>query len=55
MKHYTYVSLNFGFLFWLGGCMNTANQPGHGFWDGVIWFYYVGRYVARHFTALTAF
>lgn len=41
-----------GFFGWLGGAAYVAHQPGYGFWDGVIWLYYVGRYVAVHFTAL---
>lgn len=42
-----------GFFGWLGGAVHVANQPGYGFWDGLIWLYYVGRYVATHFTVLT--
>lgn len=41
-----------GFLVWLGGAVWVAHQPGCAFWDGVIWPYYVGRYVAMHFAAL---
>ncbi len=40
-----------GFFGWLGGAVYTANQPGMNFWDGVIWLYYVGRYIAVHFGA----
>lgn len=35
---------------WLGGAVYTYNQPGMDFWDAVIWLYYVGRFVAQHFT-----
>jgi hypothetical protein len=45
--------LSLGMLAWLGGAFHVAAQPGHGFWDGVIWMWYVGRYIATHFTALT--
>jgi hypothetical protein len=38
-------------IMWLGGAVHTANLPGFGFWDGLIWLYYVGRYVATHFGA----
>ena len=41
-----------GFSGWLGGAVWVANQPGFGFWDGVIWLYYVGRFAAQHFAAL---
>lgn len=37
-------------IMYLGGAFFTANQPGMGFWDGLIWLWYVGRYVAQHFT-----
>ena len=37
-------------LAWLGGAFWVANQPNNSFWDGVIWFWYVGRYIAAHFT-----
>lgn len=46
------TKLSLGFLSWLGGAVWVAHQPGHGFWDGIVWMYYVGRYVAQHFTAL---
>lgn len=45
--------LSLGFLAWLGGAIHVMNQPGGDFWDGLIWLYYVGRYIAIHFTALT--
>ena len=45
--------LSLSFLAWLGGAFWVADQPGHGFWDGVVWMWYVGRYIAKHFTALT--
>lgn len=35
---------------WLGAAFWTANQPGNGFWDGVVWMWYLGRYIAAHFT-----
>ena len=37
---------------WLGGAFWVARQPDCGFWDGVIWLWYVGRYIAEHFTVL---
>ena len=43
-----------GFIGWLGGAVHIANQPGMNFWDGVVWLYYVGRYVAQHFTILVS-
>lgn len=46
------VRIGFGTLTWLGGAIHTMNQPGCGFWDGVVWMYYVGRFIAVHFTAL---
>lgn len=39
-------------LMWLGGAVWLANQPGYNFWDGLIWVYYVGRYIAMHATAI---
>lgn len=47
------TNLSLGFLTWLGGAVHVAHQPGLGFWDGIVWLYYVGRYVAEHFVALT--
>jgi len=47
------TSIGFGFLFWLGGALFTMNQPGMNFLDGLIWLYYVGRFVAQHFTTLS--
>ena len=41
------------FLAWLGGAVYVYNQPGYGFWDALIWLYYVGRFVAMHFAALS--
>jgi hypothetical protein len=38
---------------WLGGAFWVGNQPGNNFWDGVVWLWYVGRYIAAHFTLLT--
>lgn len=49
---FTTSSVGFGIIGWLGGAVHVANQPGYGFWDGLIWMYYVGRYVAQHFTQL---
>lgn len=40
------------FLMWLGGAFWVARQDGMGFWDGVVWLWYVGRYIAAHFTML---
>lgn len=40
-----------GFLWWLGGAWWVGHQPGMGFWDGIFWLFYVGRYTAQHFTA----
>jgi len=48
------TKVTFGFLFWLGGAMHVYNQPSYGFWDALIWLYYVGRYVAMHFAATPA-
>lgn len=48
----TTTYLSFGFLWWLGGAMWVYNQPGYGFWDALIWVYYVGRFVASHFAQL---
>jgi len=45
--------VSFGFLFWLGGAIHIMNQPGMGFWDGVVWLYYVGRFVAIHYAQLS--
>jgi hypothetical protein len=45
--------LSLGFVAWLGGAVWVANQLGYGFWDGVVWLFYVGRYIAAHFTQLT--
>ncbi len=39
-------------LLWLGGAVHFYNLPGYGFWDALIWLYYIGRYIALHFTAL---
>lgn len=41
------------FITWLGGAMWVAKQPGFNGWDALIWLYYVGRFIAIHFTALT--
>jgi len=51
VRHTTNLSL--GFFWWLGGAVWVAHQPGYNFWDGLIWLYYVGRYVAKHFAALS--
>jgi hypothetical protein len=40
------------FLIWLGGAVHVYNVPGYEVWDAMIWFYYVGRYVAVHFAQL---
>ncbi len=55
MEHYRHISCNLsiGFFAWLGGAFWVAEQPGMGFWDGVFWLWYVGRFVAQHFTALS--
>ena len=45
--------LSLGLLTWLGGAVHVAHQQGNGFWDGVVWMYYVGRYVAAHFAVLS--
>lgn len=45
------TTMSLGFLAWLGGAVHTANLPGYGFWDGLVWMYYVGRYIAMHFGA----
>lgn len=45
--------LSLGGIGWLGGAVWVAHQPGYNFWDGLIWMYYVGRFVAMHATALT--
>lgn len=37
------------FMAWLGGAVHVYHQPGYGFWDAVIWLYYVGRFVAVHY------
>lgn len=42
-----------GFFAWLGGAFWVGHQPGMGFWDGVVWLWYVGRYIAAHFTLLS--
>ena len=52
MKVNVYSGLSFGLMTFLGGAFYTANQPGMGFWDGVIWMWYIGRYIAAHFTML---
>lgn len=43
----------FGLLAWLGGAFYVAHQPGMNGWDGVVWFWYVGRFIAAHFTMLS--
>jgi len=57
MSDKSYVRINtswpLGFFGYLGGAVWVAHQPGFGFWDGVIWLYYVGRFAAQHFAALT--
>jgi hypothetical protein len=48
-----YISNGWFSLFaWLGGAVWVAHQPGFNFWDGIIWLYYVGRFVAVHFTGI---
>ena len=44
--------LSLGPITYLGGFFWVWNQPGFGFWDGVIWLWYVGRYIAAHFAML---
>lgn len=41
------------FFAWLGGAFYVSHQPDCGFWDGVVWLWYVGRYIAAHFTVLS--
>ncbi len=38
---------------WLGGFFWVWNQPNCGFWDGVFWLWYVGRFIAAHFAMLS--
>ncbi len=52
-RPYINNQIGLGFIWWLGGAFWVANQPGMGFWDGVVWLYYVGRYVAQHYTVLS--
>ena len=40
-------------LAWLGGAFWVGAQPGMTCWDAIIWFWYVGRYIAQHFTTLS--
>ena len=47
-SHVTWVP----FTVWLGGAVHVYNQPGYGFWDALIWMYYVGRYIATNFALL---
>ncbi len=49
---YLGTRLSFGFICWLGGAVHVAHQPGYDFWDGLVWMYYVGRYIAIHFTGI---
>lgn len=49
MQHVS-ARLSLGFLAWLGGAFDVATQPGNGFFDGLIWVFYVGRYIAQNFT-----
>jgi hypothetical protein len=37
---------------YIGGAVFVSRQPGYGFWDGVVWVYYVGRYIAKQYAAL---
>lgn len=55
MDNYRHVTarISLGALAWLGGAFHTAAQPGMGFFDGLFWLWYVGRYIAEHFTALS--
>ena len=55
MEHYRTVSakIHLGTLAWLGGAFHVGAQPDMSFWDGLIWLWYVGRYVATHFTVLS--
>lgn len=46
--------ISFGFFWWLGGATYVAHQPGYNFWDGLIWLYYVGAYIGKHFTLLSS-
>jgi hypothetical protein len=43
------VDVGLGFFFWLGGAVHVAHLPGYNFWDGIIWLYYVGRFVAINY------
>lgn len=45
-------SLFFGLLTYLGGAFFVGNQAGMDFWDGLIWMWYIGRYIAAHFAML---
>ena len=47
-----YANIHFSLFAWLGGAFYVARQPECGFWDGVVWVWYVDRYVAKHFTVL---
>ena len=49
----TSVASVIAWLVYFGGNYWTAEQPGFGFWDGLIWPWYVGRYIAAHFTMLS--
>jgi hypothetical protein len=52
-SRYVNAKIGIGTIAWLGGASHVAAQPGMGFFDGVFWPYYVGRYIAQHFTALS--
>jgi hypothetical protein len=47
------TTLSLSLIGWLGGAFFVAGQPNQGFWDGVFWMWYVGRYIAANFTVLT--
>jgi hypothetical protein len=49
----TGATISLPFFGYLGGAFFVAHQPGMGFWDGVVWIWYVGRFIAAHFTMLS--
>lgn len=51
--HPTTRQVGLGFITWLGGAFYVGHQPGCGFWDGVVWMWYVGRFIAAHATLLS--
>lgn len=47
-----YARIGLPVIAWLGGAFYVANQPGYGFWDGLVWTWYAGRYLAANFAML---